>query len=275
MGRFSTSREIPSWVPKGRRTHRPEAAIAARARSHLVLALALCWAVAAPAAADTSTEAGVFTALAAGTHVSNATQPVTGVVPAAAIEFRQHVDNVWLHLEGVPTVTATGTNASGPFGSSSATLSILNSTIMVDLDPHRRFHVGAGMQVVNLSNVDGTTGQRNFSRETTPIYAAGATLPLPNRHVVELNVMVDPNVRANLLVVDATGAPLPTRPEQGAEVDYSAAYGWRRGIIEYLVGLRGLSYHTRDTNTGALVDRNVGGGATFEVRFHFGPKDEP
>ncbi len=145
---------------------------------------------------------------------------------------------------------------------------------MFDLDPHRRYHIGAGEQLVNLSNFNGSNGQRNYSRVTSPIYAAGATLPLPNEHFVELNLMVDPNVRANLLVVDNTGIAQPSLPEQGAEVDYSASYGWRRGFIEYLVGLRGLSYHTKNVNTGGLVDRNVGGGATFEVRFLFGPKEK-
>jgi hypothetical protein len=36
------------------------------------------------------------------------------------------------------------------------------------------------------------------------------------------------------------------------------------------VGFRGLSYHTRNTITDELVDRNTGGGVTFEARFLFG-----
>jgi hypothetical protein len=61
---------------------------------------------------------------------------------------------------------------------------------------------------------------------------------------------------------------LPSKPELGAEVDYSAAYGWRsaRGR-ELLLGFRGLSYHTRNAANGQLVDRNVGAGLTLEVRF--------
>jgi hypothetical protein len=103
-------------------------------------------------------------------------------------------------------------------------------------------------------------------------------LPLPREHFVEANLMVDPNLRGLLLVYNylgqaATndfGLPSANKPEAGAEVDYSAAYGWRRGRIEYLIGGRGLSYHTRNTSLGQLVDRNVGGGATFEVRFLLG-----
>ncbi|HXF35100.1 MAG TPA: hypothetical protein VN603_11060, partial [Candidatus Acidoferrales bacterium] len=122
-------------------------------------ALLLVFAASAgPAAADTSTEVGIFTAVAAGTHVGQDNpQPVNGIVPVAALEFRQHVNNVWLHLEGVPTVTAAGTN-NGPFGSSSATLSIVNATLMFDLDRHRRYHAGAGMQLVNLRNFNGNNG---------------------------------------------------------------------------------------------------------------------
>ena len=40
--------------------------------------------------------------------------------------------------------------------------------------------------------------------------------------------------------------------------------------MTYLAGLRALSYHTRNTSTEDLVDRNVGGGATFTVRFALG-----
>jgi len=240
-----------------------------------LITLLLCAWCAAPAAADTLTEVGVFTAVAAGTHVGQDNpQAVNGVVPVAAIEFRQHVNNVWLQVEGIPfPVTVGGTN-NGAFGSSSARLSLLNGTLMVDLDPHRRYHLGIGMQLVNLSNFNGSNGDTNFARETTPIYRAGATLPLPNKHFVELNLMIDPNVRANLIAFTNAGVPEPTKPEQGAEVDYSAAYGWQRGMIQYLIGLRGLSYHTRNNSTpGQLVDSNVGGGATFEVRFLFGPKE--
>lgn len=259
------------------RDRAPHGVIFAAARSvwrSVAFGLLFCAICAGPAAADTSTELGLFTAVAAGTHVGQDNpQPVNGIVPAAAVELRQHVNNVWLHVEGVPTVTAAGTN-SGPFGSSSARLSIVNTTLMFDLDRHRRYHIGAGMQLVNLQNFNGNNGDTNYARVTAAIYAAGATLPLPKNHFVELNVLVDPNVRTNLLAHTNAGVPEATKPEQGAEVDYAAAYGWRRGMLEYLVGLRGLSYHTRNNDApGQLVDRNVGGGVTFEVRYLFGPKD--
>jgi hypothetical protein len=233
----------------------------------LVFAFGAC---AAPAAADDTTEVGIFTAVATGTHVgAENPQPVSGIIPAAAIELTQHFNAVRLHLEGIPTVTAVGNN-NGPFGNSSATLDVLNTTVMVDLDPHHRYRVGAGMQLINLSNFNGNNGDTNYARATAAIYAAGATLPLPNEHFVELNLMVDPNVRANLIAFTIAGASEPVKPEQGAEVDYAAAYGWKRNRLEYLVGLRGLSYHTRNTNDGSLVDRNVGGGVTFEVRYLIG-----
>ena len=92
-------------------------------------------------------------------------------------------------------------------------------------------------------------------------YASQDLLPLIRR---------DPNLRGDLLVFDNLGASQTNEPEAGAEVDYSAAYGWEGRYVTYLVGVRGLSYHTRNVSTGALVDRNVGGGVTFEARFHLG-----
>jgi hypothetical protein len=218
---------------------------------------------------DTETDVGVFAAVVTGTHVSSGSAPETGVVPGAALEITQHVDRVRLHFEGIPTVGASGSNA-GPYGHDFASLDLLNSTLMVDVDAQRRFRVGFGYQLINLSNKNGTTGDVNDVRIGSPILAAGATLPLPGDRFVEINLMDDPNLRGNLLVFDALGASQPTLPEQGAEVDYAASYGWRRGRFEYLVGGRGVSYHTKNINNGALVDRNVGGGLTFELRYRAG-----
>jgi hypothetical protein len=227
---------------------------------------------AAPALADsaTPTDVGVFTAILAGSHVgSENPAPVSGVVPGALLELTQHVDRVRLHLEGLPTIGVTGSN-DGAFGHSSASLSLLNSTIMVDLDAHSRFRVGGGFQLVTLTNSNGTNGDINKVRITSPMYAAGATLPLAKEHFVEMNLMVDPNLRGTLLVYNYLGQAKPNKPEIGAEVDYSAAYGWRRHDVEYLLGFRGLSYHTRNATLGNLVDRNVGAGLTFELRFLLG-----
>jgi hypothetical protein len=236
------------------------------------LPLVVVFALAAvPASADTQpetqTDIGIFTALVAGTHVgSDNPQPVTGLVPGAALELTQHVDRFRLHLEGIPTVAASGTGK-GAFGTSSASLDLLNTTIMADVDSQHRLRVGLGYQLINLTNKNGNNGDRNDVRIASPIYAAGATLPLPKDHFVDLNLMVDPNLRGTLLVFNYMGVAHTNKPEQGAEVDYSAAYGWRHQNIEYLIGARALSYHTRNTSLGELVDRNVGGGVTFEVRF--------
>jgi hypothetical protein len=236
--------------------------------SQLAIAVALSFlATATAASADDRTEIGLFTAILTGTHVgSDNPSPVTGVVPGAALEVTQHVDRFRLHLEGIPTVGASGSNH-GAFGTSSASLDLLNATALVDIDKNARFRVGAGFQLVNLTNENGNNGDRNDVRITSPIYVVGATLPLPRAHFVELNLMVDPNLRGVLDVFDYLGVAHTNKPEQGAEVDYSAAYGWRRGNVEYLVGGRGLNYHTRNTDNGELVDRNVGAGATFEFRY--------
>jgi hypothetical protein len=233
----------------------------------LVCSAVLFACAALPARADTQTEVGILAALVAGTHVgSDNPVPVSGVVPGAALEVTQHVDRFRLHLEGIPTVAASGTG-SGPYGTSSASLDLLNTTIMAGIDAHDRVRIGAGYQLVNLTNKNGNNGDRNDVRIASPIYAAGADLPLPSDHFVELNLMVDPNLRGTLLVFNYLGVARTNKPEQGAEVDYAGAYGWRRGNVEYLIGGRGLSYHTRNVSLGELVDRNVGGGVTFEVRF--------
>jgi hypothetical protein len=227
-------------------------------------------ACAGPARAET--DLGVLGAILAGTHVgAENPNPVSGVVPGALLEATQRWRRVRLHLEGIPEVSARAAG-SGSVGTSSAKLGLLNSTLQYDLDRNHRYRVGFGFQIVDLQSFDGNNGDVNQARVTSAIYVAAATLPLPAERFVELKLMVDPNVRGLLHIFPATGPEAPDTPEAGAEVDYSAAYGWRRGSVTYLLGVRGLSYHTRDLNTGELVDRNVGGGLTFEVRFALGRK---
>jgi len=241
----------------------------------IALALALGWPfAAAPALADSTmqTDVGALAAIGGGTHVGSENPvPVSGVAGGALLEVTQHFDRVRLHFEGIPTVGVTGSN-SGPFGHSSASLDLLNSTVMVDVDSQHRLRVGGGVQLINLTSNNGSNGDINRVRITTPIYAAGATLPMPS------NVMVDPNLKGTLLVYNYLGQAhtndlgqnVGNKPESGAEVDYSGAYGVRRGDFEMLLGARGLSYHTRNVTSGELVDRNVGGVATFEVRWLLG-----
>ncbi len=226
----------------------------------------------AHAAGDRGTDVGLFTAIVAGTHVgADNPVPVGGLVPGAALELTQHFDRLRFHLEGIPTIGA-ATSAVGPFGRTSASLSLFNATVLFDLDRQRRFRLGGGYQFVNLSNANGTNGDRNAVRVASPIVAAGTTLPLGAARFIEANVLVDPNLRGTLLIYGVGGNARTNKPEQGAEVDYGAAYGWRRGDVEYLLGARALSYHTRNIANGELVDRNVGGGVTFEVRFLFGSR---
>ena len=121
----------------------------------------------APALADsnTQTDVGALAALVVGTHVgSDNPVPVSGVVPGAVLEVTQHFDRLRLHLEGIPTVGATGSNT-GPFGHSSASLALLNSTLMVDVDPQRRFRLGGGVQIIDLTSTNGSNG--DVSKSTT------------------------------------------------------------------------------------------------------------
>ena len=236
-----------------------------------LVAFVLVCALSAPALADSETDIGALAAAAYGQHVGagNPT-PVNGVAPAALLEVTQYINNLQLHVEGIPTITATGVGAAGPFGRSSATISLLDTLLMVNVDPNRRFRLGGGVQFINLRNFNGNDGSTNSAHLANVIYAAGSTLPLPNHHFIELTTYVLPNVRTNLAVFNAAGVAQPNEPEQGAEIYYNAAYGWTRGRSTMLLGIAGLNYHTRNTNDGSLVDRNVGGALTFEYRYRLG-----
>lgn len=221
------------------------------------------------ARADSRTEIGTFAAIVAGSHVgSENPEPVGGVVPGAALEIVHHVGTVALQLEGIPTVAAS-TGSTGAFGRTAASLALLNAVLFVDIGSQRRYRVGTGAQVVDLSNLNGRNGDRNTVRITSPIYAFGTSLPLA-RGALDLDANVDPNLRGILHIFSSDGTERQNKPEAGAEIDYRAAYRWQRGNVAYRAGVRALSYHTRDTRMGELVDRNVGAGVTFDVRFVFG-----
>ena len=222
-------------------------------------------------AADRSTDFGLTAAVVAGSHVGSENPiPVSGVVPGALLQIVQHVGRFSLGLEGVPQVAAS-TGSTGPFGRSSASLSLVNAIANVDLDSARRYRVGFGFQLVNLSNVNGTNGDRNNVRIASPIYAFGTSLPLA-RGAIDLDVNVDPNLRGILHIFTKNNVASRDKPEAGAEVDYRTAYRWTRGNITYRAGVRGLSYHTRNTSNGELVDRNVGAGVTFDARVALGAR---
>jgi hypothetical protein len=233
-----------------------------------------CGPVFAPIAAraDVTGEAGIFTAVIAGQHVgSDNPVPVSGVVPGAAIEALLQDDRFRFHLEGIPTVAATGSNV-GAFGHSSASLDVLNTTALVDVDKNRRIGIGAGFQLVNLTNKNGDNGDVNDVRIASPIYALALNLPVGERRGFETNLMIDPNLRGTLLIYNYLGVAQPNKPEQGAEIDYAADYRIERGNLVYRFGFRGLSYHTRNLDNGELVDRNVGAGITFDARYRFGKR---
>ncbi len=237
-------------------------------RAVLTASLALELAASGTARADTSTDVGLFTAVVGGTHVGFGNPvPTSGVVPGAALEVTERVDRVRLHLEGIPTVAASG-SGSGPFGRSSASLTLVNATALVDLDARHVVRVGAGYQLIDLTNKNGNNGDRNDVRIASPIYAVAADVPLRRNRFIESQVLLEPNLRGPLLVFGYTGVSRPSEPEVGAEVDYAAAYGWNTRRFSYLAGVRGLSYHTRNASSSALVDRNTGIGVTFEARYH-------
>lgn len=237
---------------------------------YTIALLLFCGLTVAPALAQPSTEIGASAALGFGQHVgSDYPTPVNGIVPAGFVDVTERFDRWRLELQGFPTITATGVNR-GSDGHSVAKLSLFDAVFMADVDPSRQFRLGTGLQLINLSNVNGLNGETNAARVASQIFAAGSTIRLPRLRFLDFNLYVIPNLRANLYVTSGAGVPEGTRPEKGAELYYNAAFGWSRGPITYRIGLAGLSYHTRDTTTGELVDRNVGGGPMFEMRYRLG-----
>ncbi len=244
----------------------------ARALRAFIALFALVAVLPSVARADASTDVGIFAAVVAGQHVgSDNPVPVSGVVPGAALEVEQRIDRLRLHLEGIPTVGASG-SSSGAYGHSSATLDLLNTVASYDVDANRRVSVGAGYQLINLANTNGNNGDVNQVRIGSPIYALALRFPTNATHGFETNLMIDPNLRGVLNIFTYQDVARIPKPEQGAEIDYAAFYRWERGRVVYRVGVRGLSYHTRNLDNGELVDRNVGAGVSFDARYHFGAK---
>ena len=231
----------------------------------VILAASIC--LPGPAQAETSGEIGAFVGALAGLHRGSlAGSEIHGVAPGLALEAIVRSNTLSLHLEGIPTLTATAGNR-GPYGTTQASLALLNTTLISDIGRTRRVHLGFGFQVVDLTNRNGVTGETDAVRVTSPIYTAGLSFPT-DHGFFDLDIADDPNVRGILhATVAGTNKPVP---EQGAEVDYVAAYRWTHGRAIYRAGIRGLSYHTRNTNIGSLVDKNVGLGLTFDARLRLG-----
>jgi hypothetical protein len=238
----------------------------------IVTLLLACCLTMTPALADSSTDVGALAGIGYGRHVgADNPVPVNGWAPGGFVELTHYAGRLRFHVDGIPTITATGTNR-GPFGRSSATLSLIDAVVMVDTGRNSRFRLGTGVQVINLANDNGNTGVRNAVHVASQVYAAGSTMPLGRHRFIEATVCAAPNLRANLLLFSDAGVAQPIRPEQGAEVYYGAAYGWTHGNATYLIGFAALSYHTRDTRNGGLLDRNAGGGVTFEYRYRVGAR---
>lgn len=233
-------------------------------------ALAASLLASASPAGAAETEGGLFTAIFAGTHIgSDNPVPVHGIVPGALLEVTGTAGRGALRLEGIPEVSAAG-SGTGPFGRSKASLQLLNTYATYQVDPARLVRIGVGTQLINLTNANGGNGDVNQARILAPLMHADATLPLPGDRAIELGINVVPNIRTDLHVFRSTGQAALDKPEGGAEEDVSLDVRWRRGPLVYRAGLRGIDYSTRNTRTGEEVDRNTGGGVTFDVRYAFG-----
>jgi len=188
-----------------------------------------------------------------------------GAAPVAALELTERFEHVRFHLEGLPRIAG---SVGDPqfFGRSWIAGGFLNATALIDLDARGRIRAGAGFQVINAERYVGSTAQTLAFRATSARYEVAATLPVAKGRFVELSFAALPNVRAVVHARDSFGSVFPDRTGAGAEVDYSAGYGWRGGVVRYVAGVRGVSYHTLNAGFGSPVDRLGAVAATFEVR---------
>jgi len=210
----------------------------------------------------------------AGTHLRDGDVRYRGIVPGALLEIDAHSGRAGLRLETLPVPISVPVGAPGAFGRTSLGLSLLNAEATADLLPRGALRAGLGAQVANVSNYDGTNGLHEAARESGVSYILAGSVPFGrDGNAFDGRLSVIPNVRAELLRFPPVGTAATNASETGAETDVQLTYRWTRDRYVYRVGARGLSYSTRDTRTGALVDRNVGAGLIVEAQYRLGARE--
>ena len=227
---------------------------------------ALCgWcASACPSSADT--QIGVQGLVLSGTHGEpNASYSGTGA--GALIQLDQRWQGIGLHLEGIPDI-ATANIRSGE-QSLTATIGLFAATARFAVDPHRRFWIGAGTELLGQRTPYFDLGRLYSSRLAGTRFEVDSLIPTSTDHFIETDFGAVPalNGDVDLIQFFSNGTRYTlSGAERASMIDLAAAYGIRRGRFEYLYGLRSLNFAAKFAD-GREADRNVGVGVTAAIRF--------
>jgi hypothetical protein len=230
----------------------------------IALGAAACIALVSPALADT--QAGIQAVVISGTHY----QPkgnVSGTGLGGFITLDERWPAVQVHLEGFPSVaTATVQTTTGPVH---AALGLFAATARFRMDRLGRFWFGAGTEVLAQQTPQAGLSKIDTSRLAGSRFEFVGSFPAGTNRFVETQIAVMPHISG--VVYETRTAPISLAysvkaPETASMIDLSAAYGIRRGGVDYLFGVRAINFAAKFSD-GREADRNVGAGLSAEIRF--------
>lgn len=221
----------------------------------------------APAFADTTF--GIQGLALSGAHTTTA-GAYSGTGLGALLELQQRWPTVQLHFEGVPDV-ATATVNTADEGPIRATIGVFSGSALVRLDPHSRFWIGAGDEVLSQQTpqtLNPEVAIVDASRLCGTRFEFATHLPAGRRQFVETDIALMPSLHGSVQQSETFDNGFTVRghgDENASMTDISAQFGFRRGAMEYLYGLRSINFDANYTN-GREADRNAGLGVTAEIR---------
>jgi hypothetical protein len=225
--------------------------------------LLTCLALARPAFADT--RIGIQLVALSGTHFESK-ENVSGNGFGGFIHIDQRWPSLQIHIEGIPSVgTALVDTGTGPVR---ASVGLFDATARIRADRAGRIWLGVGTEILAQRTPQAGVSKIDASRLAGSRYEIVGELPTSGGRFVETQFAVMPHLAG--MVYETKTAPLAARYSvSGAETatmtDLSAAYGIRRGRVDYLVGGRTINFAAKFVD-GREADRNVGGGLFVEIR---------
>jgi hypothetical protein len=230
-----------------------------------IAALLLCGA--SPAFADTTF--GIQGLVLSGSHATSV-DAYSGTGEGALLELQQRWPGVQLRFEGIPNV-ATATVDTKDEGPIRATIGVFSGSALVRLDPHARFWIGAGDEVLSQETPQTPVPEValvDASRLCGTRFDFATHLPAGDRRFIETDVAVIPSLHGTVqqwATFDDGFSVHGHGDENATMTDVSAELGFRRGAMEYLYGVRSINFDANFTN-GHEADRNTGIGVTAELR---------
>ena len=220
----------------------------------------------APAAALADTKIGVQGLVISGTH-GEPNGSYSGTGAGALLQLDQTWQGVGLHLEGIPDI-ATANIRSGS-QTLTATIGMFAATARVAVDPHRKFWIGAGAELLGQRTPYFDLGRLYSSRLAGTRFEFDSVIPTSADRFFETDFGAVPALNGDVKLIQffSNGTLYTLRgSEHASMIDLAAAYGIRRGRFEYLYGLRSLNFAAKFAD-GREADRNVGVGVTAAIRF--------